>query len=108
MLAIHNLDTAHGFRIAQLAIDDPAFTAAQPADPTLAPGATVMVPVQFTPTAAGAHTAQLSVVLYGNDAPIATVNLTGQGVGHGGGGCNATGAPGAGLALALLALVRRR
>jgi uncharacterized protein (TIGR03382 family) len=108
MLAIHNLDTAHGFRIAQLAIDVPAFTATLAGDATLAPGATVMVPVQFTPTAAGAHAAQLSVVLDGADAPIATADLTGQGVGHGGGGCNATGSPGAGLGLALLALVRRR
>ena len=109
MLAIHNLDTAHGFRIAQLAIDDPAFTAALTADQALAPGATVMVPVQFTPSAAGARTASLSVVLDGVDAPIATVDVTGQGVGHGGGGgCNATGPAGGGLALALLALVRRR
>ena len=107
MLAIHNLDTSRSFRIAQIAIDDPAFTASLPADPTLAPGATVMLPVQFAPTAAGAHAAQLSVTLEGDTAPIALVDLSGQGVGHGG-GCNATGAPGAGLAFALLALVRRR
>jgi uncharacterized protein (TIGR03382 family) len=84
---------------------------ALPADPTLGPGATVMVPVRFTPTSAGAHTAQLSVILEGDVTPIAIVELTGQGqsVAHrDGGGCSASGSPGAAIVFALVALVRRR
>ena len=110
-LAIHNLDAARSFRIDQLAIDAAEFTVALPADPALGPGATVMVPVRFTPTSAGAHTARLSVILEGDTTPIAIVELTGQGqsVAHrDGGGCRASGSPGAALALVVLALVRRR
>jgi uncharacterized protein (TIGR03382 family) len=110
-LAIHNLDAARSFRIDQLAIDDAEFTVALLADPTLGPSATVMVPVRFTPTSAGAHSARLSVILEGDARPIAIVELTGQGqsVAHrDGGGCSASGSPGAAIALVVLALARRR
>ena len=113
MLAIHNLDPAHSFRIAQLpVVDSGVFIAALPANATLAPAATLMVDVLFSPRAAGAHTARLLVLLDNDPVPIAVVDLTGDGVGHGGGGggCSATGAPGAAplLALAFLVLGRRR
>lgn len=105
---LHNLDATRAFRIDQLVIDDAEFAVALPVDPMLGSGATLTIPVQFTPATAGAHTSQLSVFLEGDATPVAIVDLAGQGLAHGGGGCNAGGSPALAVALAVLALGRRR
>lgn len=113
MATLHNLDASRSFRIDRLVIDDAEFTVALPADPTLGPGASLAIPVQFTPATAGAHTGRLSVILEGDPTPITIVDVTGRGVatsggGGGDGGCSAGGSPALAVALVLVALPRRR
>lgn len=108
-ITIRNLDTMRSFRIARLATDNPAFSVELPADPLLPPGATLPVPIWFTPSAAGAYTSALSVTLDDDLEPVAVADLTGNGIGpiSGGGCCNPSGSPvGAPLALLVLLLLR--
>jgi hypothetical protein len=79
MLEIHNRDLAHRVAIERLIVDGAAFATALPADPTLAPGATIYIPVRFAPTVAGSATASLAIVLVGEPTPEAIVALTGVG-----------------------------
>jgi uncharacterized protein (TIGR03382 family) len=109
-VALHNLDASRSFRIDRLVIDDAEFTVARPADPTLGPGASLAIPVQFTPATTGAHRGQLSVILEGDPTPITIVDLAGRGIAHSGSssGCNASGSPALAIALVIFALRRRR
>jgi hypothetical protein len=122
-IRLRNLDTAHGFTIAELSVDDAAFTADTPGDPVLAAGGAKPIAVHFAPTTTGLAQGKLSIVLAGDPVPQAVVALTGDGFvadaggvdaggdhggGGGGGGCATSRASDTGaLALVVAALAAR-